>query len=93
MKNFLIFLSIFTIALIAFYDAKERFAELDEVASKTPAQVEMKPQINTKEHSSHSLQMQKYSQNDYNNQSHHQNHLQNSIDDMNKRNNEKKQNR
>lgn len=46
MKKSLIFLSIFIIACIAFFDAKDRFKELDEVAANTPAQVEMKQMIN-----------------------------------------------
>lgn len=46
MKKSLIFLSIFIIASIAFFDAKDRFKELDEVAANTPSQVEMKQMIN-----------------------------------------------
>ena len=46
MKKSLIFLSIFIIACIAFFDAKDRFKELDEVAANTPAQVEMKQLMN-----------------------------------------------
>ncbi len=46
MKKSLIFLSIFIIACIAFFDAKDRFKELDEVAANTPSQVEMKQMIN-----------------------------------------------
>lgn len=46
MKKSLIFLSVFIITFIAFLDAKDRFAELDEVAANTPAQVEMKQMIN-----------------------------------------------
>lgn len=46
MKQSLIFLSIFIITLIALFDIKERFAELDEVAANTPAQIEMKQMIN-----------------------------------------------
>ncbi len=46
MKKSLIFLSIFIITLIAFFDAKDRFAELDEISANTPAQVEMKQMIN-----------------------------------------------
>ena len=46
MKNFLIFLSILIVFLIAFFDAKERFQELSKVAANTPAQVEMKQMKN-----------------------------------------------
>ncbi len=45
MKKSLIFMSIFIVSFIAFWDAKDRLQELDEVAVKTPAQVEMKPMI------------------------------------------------
>ncbi len=45
MQKSLIFLSIFIVAFIAFWDAKDRLQELDSVAVKTPAQVEMKPMI------------------------------------------------
>lgn len=46
MKKSLIFFSILVVAFIAFFDAKDRFAELDEVAANTPAQIEMKQIIN-----------------------------------------------
>ncbi len=46
MKKSLIFLSVLVVALIAFFDAKDRFAELDSVAANTPSQVEMKQMIN-----------------------------------------------
>lgn len=46
MKKSLIFLSIFIIAFIAFFDAKDRFKELDEVAANTPSQVEMQQMMN-----------------------------------------------
>lgn len=46
MKKSLIFLSIFIIACIAFFDAKDRLKELDAVAANTPSQVEMKQTIN-----------------------------------------------
>jgi len=45
MKNFLIFLSILTVVLLASIDIKDRLAELDTIAGKTPAQVEMKDDI------------------------------------------------
>ncbi len=45
MKKSLIFFSIFIVAFIAFWDAKDRLQELNSVAVKTPAQVEMKPMI------------------------------------------------
>ena len=34
------------VAMIAFFDAKDRFTELDSVAANTPSQVEMKQMIN-----------------------------------------------
>ncbi len=46
MKKLFIFFCIFTIILIAFFDARDRLHELDEVAANTPSQVEMKQQIN-----------------------------------------------
>lgn len=46
MKKTFIFLSIFIIGLIAFFDARERFRQLDEISANTPAQVEMKQLIN-----------------------------------------------
>ena len=45
MKNFLIFLSIFTVVFLAVLDAKDRMRELDTIAGKTPAQVEMKDDL------------------------------------------------
>lgn len=49
MKKSLIFLSVLVVAMIAFFDAKDRFAELDSVAANTPSQVEMKQMINKME--------------------------------------------
>ena len=46
MKNSLILASILIIALIAFFDAKERLAELESVAANTPSQIEVKQMIN-----------------------------------------------
>ncbi len=46
MKKIFILSSILIITCIAFFDAKDRFKELDEVAANTPSQVEMKQQIN-----------------------------------------------
>lgn len=46
MKKTFIFLSIFIIGLIAFFDARERFRQLDEISANTPSQVEMKQMIN-----------------------------------------------
>jgi len=46
MKKAFIFLSVFIIGLIAFFDARERFQQLDEISANTPAQVEMKQLIN-----------------------------------------------
>ena len=45
MKNFLIYLSILTVVILAAIDAQERMKELDEIAGKTPAQVEIKDDI------------------------------------------------
>ena len=45
MKKFFVLFSIFIITLIAFYDAKERLAELDTKAANTPAQVEMRQNL------------------------------------------------
>ncbi len=41
MKKFLIFLSIAVVIMLAGIDAKDRMNELEKVAVKTPAQVEM----------------------------------------------------
>lgn len=49
MKKSLIFLSIFVVLLIAFFDAMDRFAELEKVSANTPAQVEMKQMMNKQE--------------------------------------------
>ncbi len=46
MRKSLIFLCILTVAFIAFFDAKDRIEELDEVAANTPSQVEMKQMMN-----------------------------------------------
>lgn len=35
--------------MIAFFDARERFQQLDEISANTPAQVEMKQMINKPE--------------------------------------------
>lgn len=45
MKKFLIFLSIAVVTVLAGFDAKERMRELDSIAIKTPAQVEMKDDL------------------------------------------------
>ena len=45
MKKFLIFLSIGVVVVLAGLDAKDRMNELEEIAIKTPAQVEMKDDI------------------------------------------------
>ena len=42
MKKFLIFLSIAVVVVLAGIDAKDRMNELEKIAIKTPAQVEMK---------------------------------------------------
>ena len=49
MKKSLIFLCILTVAFIAFFDAKGRIEELDEVAANTPSQVEMKQMMDKPE--------------------------------------------
>lgn len=41
MKNSLIFLSILVVVILAALDVKERMAELDSIAVKTPSQVEI----------------------------------------------------
>lgn len=46
MKKSFIFLSIFIITFIAFFDAKDRLNELNEVAANTSSQVEMNQMIN-----------------------------------------------
>ena len=46
MKKLLVFLSVFVIGLIAFFDIKDRFAEIDGIAANTPSQIEMKQMIN-----------------------------------------------
>lgn len=46
MKKLFIFFSVFIIGLIAFFDARERFQQLDEISANTPSQVEMKQMIN-----------------------------------------------
>ena len=45
MKNFFIIFSIMTVGFLAFWDAKSRIEELDNVAATTPGQVEMKREI------------------------------------------------
>lgn len=40
MKNFLIFLSILVVTLLAAMDLKQRMSELDEISKNVPAQVE-----------------------------------------------------
>ena len=42
MKNFMIFLSVIVVLLLASMDAKDRLQELETMSLKTPAQVEMK---------------------------------------------------
>ncbi len=45
MKKFLIFLSIGVVMVLATIDASQRMQELDKMAIKTPAQVEMKDDL------------------------------------------------
>ncbi len=72
MKNFLIFLSIFTVVFLAVLDAKDRMRELDAIAGKTPAQVEMKDDLiktvrkNAKEQINSDVQYSKSQENLYN---------------------------
>ena len=51
MKKFFIFLSIFTVFFFVIFDATNRMNELDNIAIKTPAQVEIKKDLikNTRE--------------------------------------------
>lgn len=42
MKRFFIIFSIMVVAMLAFFDAKTRMNELEEVAATTPSQIEMK---------------------------------------------------
>lgn len=58
MKNVLIFLSIFTVVMMAVIDAKERIKELDAIAGKTPAQVEMKKDILNSSRDSSKIQIE-----------------------------------
>ncbi len=46
MKNFLIFLGIIAVAYLAVIDTMDRYKELEQIAVTTPAQVEMKPDLN-----------------------------------------------
>ena len=45
MKNFFILFSILTVGFLAFWDAKTRIDELENVAATTPTQVEMQRKI------------------------------------------------
>lgn len=51
MRNFFIFLSIFVVLILATLDATDRLNELESIAVKTPAQVEVKQDMieNTRE--------------------------------------------
>ena len=46
MKTFLILTGVLTIVFVAVLDTKARIDELDEIAATTPAQMEMKSDIN-----------------------------------------------
>lgn len=46
MKKLFIFLTVFVIGLIAFFDARERLQQLEKISANTPSQVEMKQMIN-----------------------------------------------
>lgn len=45
MKNFLILTGILTVIFMAVIDTKARIEEVDNIAATTPAQVEMKPDL------------------------------------------------
>lgn len=47
MQNFLIFLGIIAVGYLAVIDTMDRFKELDRIAVSTPAQMRMKPELNT----------------------------------------------
>ncbi len=92
MKNFFIFLSIFTVFVVAFIDIKDRFRELDNiVSSPTPSQIEMMRPLNRKDIQSKNIQYDN-SKNDIHEEMRNKikHNLQNSIDDMNKRKNSSK---
>ena len=89
MKNFFIFLSILTIFTVAYIDIKDRFAELDAIASSpTPSQIEMSRPLNRKDIKSNNVQYNN-SQNDIHEEMRNKvkHNLQNSIDEMNKQKN------
>ena len=46
MKNFLILTSVLTVFFLAVIDTKARIEEIDEISAITPAQVEMKSELN-----------------------------------------------
>lgn len=89
MKNFFIFLSILTVFTVAFIDIKDRFAELDNVASSpTPSQIEMKRPLNRKDIESSNVQYKDNKNDIHENMRNKVKHnLQNSINEMNKKKN------
>ena len=93
MKNYFIWLSVFTILLLALVDASERLKEL-KVSAQTPAQVEMKQHLNNNEVRSDSLDFErnrsKQNVQDSMRERAKQN-LQDNIDEMNNRQYNRKQ--
>ena len=89
MKNFFIFLSILTVFTVAYIDIKDRFAELDAMASSpTPSQIEMSRPLNRKDIESSNVQYDNNKNNIHDEMRNKVKHnLQNSIDEMNKRKN------
>ena len=93
MKNYFIWLSVFTILMLALIDASERIKEL-KVSVQTPSQVEMKQHLNNNEVRSDSLDFERNrnKQNVQNSMRERAKHnLQDNIDDMNNRQYKRKQ--
>ena len=93
MKNYFIWLSVFTILMLALIDASERIKEL-KVSVQTPSQVEMKQHLNNNEVRSDSLDFERNrnKQNVQNSMRERaKNNLQDNIDDMNNRQYKRKQ--
>ena len=92
MKNFFIFLSILTVFTVAYIDIKDRFAELDAMASSpTPSQIEMSRPLNRKNIKSSNVQYNNNKTDIHEEMRNKVKHnLQNSIDEMNSRKNSTK---
>ena len=93
MKNYFIWLSVFTILMLALIDASERIKEIKE-SVQTPSQVEMKQNLNNNEVRSDSLDFERNrnKQNVQNSMRERaKNNLQDNIDDMNNRQYKRKQ--